>query len=403
MGDLLLWMIVLAIGYGFSKGASLVPVEEGGLIDDGNTPIVPVVPIAPVIPVVPVTPVTPVIPGVPIADVQSVQLISPGGATFQQGTYTTKLIANVVGNPIRVDFYWGGTELMESVVFPPYEMDWSLDPYWTPVGINKLKAVAIGADGSVAQSQLNITVIAQSTLQPQPQPAPIIQPTPIIQPAPIVQPAPIPVQGGVVQIGGISSAYPGDVITVSLVNNPSGAVTDWLSLAMVGEAYESIRGWVYTNGQNVVNLQIPSDAIEGQYEIRLFSADSYDLVDASPIFLIGSGGSSSSGSGIGSGILLNGQGGEITVSQGEWYEVTVLDGPGNVQDWIGLFPLGLDGDSVSWDDGDIGIGGTDFVPAPFPRVYWFHAPYQPGQYSVKVFYDGTTAAVIHESDVVNVV
>jgi hypothetical protein len=139
MGNFLLWITIVYFGYKFlEKNTSIVlPIIPGGLINDGTTPVVPVVPTVPQV---------------------SATLMSPSGTTLARGVYRVPLIVNVVGGiPVQVDFWWGdGEELMETVYMPPWQMQWSLDPYWTPAGPNVITAVVTLSDGTILEPSIVI-------------------------------------------------------------------------------------------------------------------------------------------------------------------------------------------------------------------------------------------------------
>ena len=79
--------------------------------------------------------------------------------------------------------------------------------------------------------------------------------------------------------------------------------------------------------------------------------------------------------------------GPATVAPGGTITATVINGPGNVQDWVGLFAVtGADTPSISWKY----LNGTSNIPAQAltEATLVFTAPTTPGTYHVRFFANG---------------
>jgi hypothetical protein len=77
-------------------------------------------------------------------------------------------------------------------------------------------------------------------------------------------------------------APPGGAVTVTLTNGLGGA-TDWLALAASGAPSTSYIVWRYVgSGLKTTTWTVQMPTTAGSYEFRLFAADGYTLVTASP-------------------------------------------------------------------------------------------------------------------------
>jgi uncharacterized protein YegP (UPF0339 family) len=129
-----------------------------------------------------------------------------------------------------------------------------------------------------------------------------------------------------------TSAAMGELVQVSVADGP-GNRTDWVALASVGSASTSYVDWKYLSntrtppsaGLTSAELAFAMPSTPGNYELRFFANNGYNLLATSPAVAV--------------------RGPTLTVSPssttpGASVVVTVAEGPGNRADWVALSQVG---------------------------------------------------------------
>jgi Divergent InlB B-repeat domain len=155
-------------------------------------------------------------------------------------------------------------------------------------------AFAYNAAGESASS--NEVQYVQAAPVPTPSPAPTPTPTPLPTPTPTPSPTPGPTPSGPTIDADNHSLTPGDSFE-AIVRNGPGNRTDWIILAPVESAPKDdpYNTWRYLNGRrgppatgisnNSLTFVAPN--VPGLYELRLFEADTYNILDISDPISVG--------------------------------------------------------------------------------------------------------------------
>jgi len=131
-----------------------------------------------------------------------------------------------------------------------------------------------------------------------------------------------------------ASAAVGQTVSATVTNGP-GNVSDWVGLYPAGapSAPENRLAWQYLNGLLTAPATGVSDATltftlpsTGTYEVRFFRKNSLTVLATSAAITVGA-----------PSIALN----ATTAAAGHSVTATVANGPGNVLDWVGLYPTGV--------------------------------------------------------------
>src|SRR5688572_113172 len=125
---------------------------------------------------------------------------------------------------------------------------------------------------------------------------------------------------------------PGSTAVVTVSGGP-GNVSDWVGVYAVGATNYDYQDWRYLNGeytppsqgQSSANLSLMIPQSEGQYEVRFLLDDGYDTIAISQSFEV----SSSPPDPV---LTLDAS----QYAPGAVIAVTLMNGPANPTDWIGL-------------------------------------------------------------------
>jgi hypothetical protein len=191
-------------------------------------------------------------------------------------------------------------------------------------------------------------------------------------------------QSGPASIAATAAVSVGGTINVSVANGPANR-SDWLALfpSAAPDTSTSYVAWMYLNGQHAepasglsnASLQVPAPATVGTYNIRLFANGSWTKVATSGTITVSAAAPPN-----------------ISVTQsvttGGTISVTITNGPGNITDWLALFPRGTPDAStsyVSW----MYMNGQRTEPASGVNnaTLQFVAP-APGSYDIRLFANG---------------
>ena len=185
----------------------------------------------------------------------------------------------------------------------------------------------------------------------------------------------------------------GGAVIATVVDGPAVA-GDWLGLYDAGGALvTSYRDWKYLNGSHgkpdggVANAAVPFNlpAAEGQYNLKLFAAGTYDVVATSAPITVATPRLSLS---------------DTTVAAGGSVTATITNAPGMPGDWVGLFDASDAGTSYrEWKY----LNGSHDKPAAgsSSALVTFTLPSTPGKYNLRLFADSSFTTVA-TSDLVTV-
>jgi glucose/arabinose dehydrogenase len=184
-------------------------------------------------------------------------------------------------------------------------------------------------------------------------------------PAPTVTPA-------------VATVSPGAPISFTVTGGP-GNTNDWVGLYPTSAPDGAFVAWQFLNGlvtlpmsgTNGATLAFTAPVMPGTYDIRLFSNGYVRLATSSAVNVPAPT------------VTLAGG----TVSPGATISFTVAGGPGNVTDWVGLYPTSAaDGEFIAWQylNGLMtpptgGVAGATLL---------FAAPVMPGNYNIRLFSHG---------------
>jgi hypothetical protein len=176
----------------------------------------------------------------------------------------------------------------------------------------------------------------------------------------------------------------GSVATVAISNGPGNA-TDWIALYPIAAADTAYLDWKYLSGSTAppssgltnATIQELLPVTPGDYEIRLFASNGYQLLATSPTITV---------SATTTAITINGVAppSVVTVSAGAMLSLGVTDDPGNATDWIALYPAGAaDSAYIDWRY----LNGTVVPPASGATsgTLAFPAPTMAGGFEFRVF------------------
>ena len=133
---------------------------------------------------------------------------------------------------------------------------------------------------ATATPESTVTETATVTLTPTLEPSPTATNTPTPVPAPTLSASP-------------TTVVAGNAVTVTWANIPNPTAKDWIGLYQKGgTSNQSQQAWLYVSGtknagkdvpptSGSVSFTIPANLDAGNYEFRLFSDDSYDLLATS--------------------------------------------------------------------------------------------------------------------------
>lgn len=172
----------------------------------------------------------------------------------------------------------------------------------------------------------------------------------------------------------VTTASPGESITVTLTDGLGGA-TDWLALAAIGAPDATYVQFIYVGAGVTDTTWTVSAPAAGQYEFRLFLNNGYERAATSAAVLVEeppppppdpNGPSLQTSS--------------PTVTSGDPLTVTLTGGPGGATDWLALAEVGApDTQYVAFTY--VGAGVTDTT--------WTVAAPAAGQYEFRLFRNGS--------------
>ena len=183
------------------------------------------------------------------------------------------------------------------------------------------------------------------------------------------------------------TASPGSTASVAVTDGP-GNTSDWLGLYRTGATDQQFLDWRYLNGSTTAP-NVPSfsgtvlfllPGVPGDYEVRLFSNNSYVRVATSGRINVLASTCT---------VAVNGivPPSAVQVTGGTLIGVVLAAGPGNPMDWIGLFAQGAaDGVYLSWQY----LNGSTSPPVSgaHAATLRFGAPTVPGTYELRLFAGG---------------
>ena len=184
--------------------------------------------------------------------------------------------------------------------------------------------------------------------------------------------------GGSPTITSATSVAAGATFTATVANGPGNRL-DWIGLYPVGSS--TFVDWKYLNGlqtppaTGVTGVSLTFTAASaGQYNLKLFSNNSYTLLTTSATITV-SGNVTIAGSPT---ITPS----ATSVAAGANLTATIANGPGNRLDWVALYPMGSS-TFVDWKY----LNGTSVAPATglTGATLNFTMPTTPGQYTLMFF------------------
>ena len=184
----------------------------------------------------------------------------------------------------------------------------------------------------------------------------------------VTVPAPLPPTLAV----SATTVSPGGQVTVTLTNGPGGA-NDWIGFTSVGapDGANQYPQWTYVGaGVTTRTWTVTAPSTPGQYQFRFFPNGGYVRTATSPAVTVLAP----------SPLTLTVS--ATTVSPGGQVTVTLTNGPGGANDWIGFT-------SVSAPDGANQYPQWTYVGAGVTTRTWtVTAPSTPGQYEFRFFPNG---------------
>ena len=183
---------------------------------------------------------------------------------------------------------------------------------------------------------------------------------------------------------------PGAMMSVGVTSGP-GNPRDWVGLYRVGGAASLVRWW-YLNGQTTppsfglssTTFTVTAPTVEGDYEIRFYSDDTFVAAKAFA-FEVRQPASSA---------LLSID--PLDPTPGSLASVTLTGGPGNARDWVGLFDAGAPDTSLQgwwYLNGSRTPPSVGLPDAGFSII----APLRPGNYEIRLFRNDTFERVVNKA------
>jgi hypothetical protein len=171
---------------------------------------------------------------------------------------------------------------------------------------------------------------------------------------------------------------------ITVTANGPGGVNDWVGLVEANSPDSSYIAWQYLNGSTSLpatgltsaTLQFVAPMTPGTYTARLFTNGWTELATSDPVTVQAQT------------LTISITATPMTVSSGAPITVTV-NGPGRVNDWVGLVEAGSpDTSYIAWQylDGSTSLPATGLTTATLQFV----APMTPGTYTARLFTNGWT-------------
>lgn len=178
---------------------------------------------------------------------------------------------------------------------------------------------------------------------------------------------------------------PSGSVAIVAINNGPGNTTDWIALYPIGAADTAYLDWKYLSGSTAppssgltsATIQELLPVTPGDYEIRLFASDGYQLLATSSTITVSVSMTA---------ITINGvtPPNVATVGAGTTVSLGVTNDPGNATDWVALYPAGAaDSAFVDWRY----LNGTVVPPASgtTSATLAFAAPITAGNFEFRLF------------------
>jgi RHS repeat-associated protein len=195
----------------------------------------------------------------------------------------------------------------------------------------------------------------------------------------LVVPGEVTVLEPTLQLSGTSAA-PGDAVTVTVSNAPTGAA--WLALARDGDANTTYLQAVALEGSET-DYMLTMPALAGSYIVRLFRGGTFDLLATSEAITVSSPPTPSQAT-----LVANAAG----TAPGSQVTVHLSASPGGSTDWLALAVAGsANGSYLQWTY--VGSGITE-------RDWTVTMPSTPGTYVFRLFLNNGYTLAASSSDVV---